>query len=70
MRWRASVSILMITAWIVFVLLLAAFWFVSFSLFQNIVIFFASLIVLIGLLGALWAAWGMRFAGAGWEHWR
>ncbi len=70
MRWRASATILMITAWLVFILLYAALWSGQFSLFQNIVIFLATLILLMGSIGALWAAWGVRFAGGGWEHWR
>ena len=47
MRWRVSVTILLGTAWLVFILLFAAFWSgPPLSLFQDIVIFFASLIVL------------------------
>ncbi len=70
MRWRVSATILLITAWLVFILLYAAFWSGPFSLFQNIVIFFASLIVLFGCIAAAWASWGMRFTGMNWEHWR
>ncbi len=70
MRWRASASILLLTAWLVFILLYAAFWSSHFDLFQNIVLFFASLVVLFGALATLWASWGMRFAGADWDRWR
>ena len=70
MRWRASLTILMGTAWLAFILLYAALWSERFTLFQNIVIFLATLILLMGSIGALWAAWGMRFAGPGWNHWR
>ena len=70
MRWRVSASILLITGWLAFILLFAAFWAVGFTLFQNIMIGFVSLIVLIGSLAALWAAWGMRFAGGPDRHWR
>lgn len=70
MRWRVSASIIILTAWLVFILLFAAFWAgPPLSLFQDIVIFFASLIVAFGLMAAVWASWGMRFAG-NWEHWR
>lgn len=69
MRWRAVASIILFTGWLVFILLFAAFWAGDFTLFQNIVIFFASLIVAFGAMGAIWAAWGMRFAGADWERW-
>lgn len=71
MRWRVSATILFITAWLAFILLFAAFWSVGFSLFQNIMIGFVSVIVLGGSIAALWAAWGMRFAGGDWgRHWR
>lgn len=70
MRWRVSVTIILLTGWLVFILLYAAFWAAPFSLFQNIVIFFASLIVVFGGVAAVWASWGMRFADRGWEHWR
>jgi len=70
MQWRVSATILMITAWLVFILIYAFVWSGPYSLFQNVVIFIASLIALFGLIAALWAGWGMRYAGGGWEHWR
>jgi hypothetical protein len=70
MQWRVSATILMITAWLVFILIYAFVWSAPYSLFQNVVIFIASLIALFGLIAALWAGWGMRYAGGGWEHWR
>ncbi len=70
MRWRTTLTILLGTAWLVFILLYAAFWSGGLSLFQNIVIFFASIVVVLGCLAAIWASWGMRFAGSNWEHWR
>ena len=69
MRWRVSVTIILGTAWLVFILLYAAFWSAPFTPFQNIVIFFASIVVLLGLIAATWASWGMRFAGTNWDHW-
>lgn len=70
MRWRTSLTILLGTGWLVFILLYAAFLAGNFNLFQNIVIFFASIIIVMGGLAAIWASWGMRFAGGNWEHWR
>lgn len=71
MRWRVSVTILLLTAWLVFILLFAAFWArPPLDLFQEIVVFFVSLIVVFGGIAAVWASWGMRFADRGWEHWR
>jgi high-affinity K+ transport system ATPase subunit B len=70
MQWRVSVTILLITAWLVFILIYAFFWSGDFDLFQNVVMFIASLIALLGGIGAVWASWGMRFAGMSSEHWR
>ena len=71
MRWRTSATILLATAWLLFILLFAAFWSgPPMTLFQDIVIFFASIVVLLGAMAAVWASWGMRFAGSNWEHWR
>jgi hypothetical protein len=70
MRWRTTLTILLGTGWLVFILVYAAFWSGDFSLFQNIVIFFASIIIVMGGLAAIWASWGMRFAGGNWDHWR
>jgi len=62
MRWRVTASILIVFGWLIFILLYAAFWAENFNLFQNIVIFFASIIAVIMLLAVMWAAWGMRWA--------
>lgn len=69
MRWRVSITICLGTGWLVFIPLYAAFWSGGFTLFQNLVIVFVSFVVLAGCLGALWAAWGMRFADR-WDKWR
>lgn len=70
MQWRVSATILFLTVWLVFIVIFAVFWSVPLTLFQNIVLFIASLIALIGAIAALWAGWGMRMAGMNWEHWR
>ena len=62
MRWRAIASIIIGFGWVIFILLFAGFWAEKFTLFQNIVIFFASVIAALGLLAVMWAAWGMRWA--------
>ena len=61
-RWRVAASILLGAGWLSFVLLYAAFWSSGYSLFQSIVIVLVSPLILAGVLGAMWAAWGMRFA--------
>lgn len=62
MRWRSVASIVIGFGWVVFILLYAGFVAERFTLFQNIVIFFASVVTAIGLLAAIWAAWGLRWA--------
>lgn len=66
MQWRVGATIIFITAWLVFILIFA--FFTTYSLFQDVVVFIASLIALGGSIAALWAGWGMRFAQ--WEKWR
>jgi hypothetical protein len=52
---------------VVFILLFAGFWSAGLTLFQDIVIFFASVVVAIGILATLWVGWGMRWGGQ-WGH--
>lgn len=65
MRWRVAVSILVGVGWISFVLLYAALWSGPYSLLQSVVIILVSFILLAGIMGAMWASWGMRFARMG-----
>jgi hypothetical protein len=65
MRWRVAVSILVGVGWLSFVLLYAAFWSRPYSLLQSVVIILVSFIVLAGIMGAMWASWGMRFVRMG-----
>lgn len=66
LRWRIIVTTLIGTGWLVFVLLYAGFWSQGFSLFQNLVIFFASLIAALGIISALWVSYGFRFGRRRW----
>jgi hypothetical protein len=61
-RARVYASILLGIGWIIFVLLYAGFWSGAFNLFQNIVIFFVSLVVMVGILTVMWASYGLQFA--------
>ena len=65
MRWRVAISILVGVGWLSFVLLYAAFWAEPYSLLQSVVIVLVSFLILAGILGAMWASWGMRFARMG-----
>jgi hypothetical protein len=70
MRWRSVASIVIGFGWVLFILLFAGLWSASFSLFQNIVIFFASIVFALGILAAMWAGWGMRWGPwAQWGRW-
>ncbi len=60
LRARIVVSILGPVAWLCFTLLYVGFWAKGFSLFQSVIVILVSIIVLAGLMGALWASWGMR----------
>ncbi len=62
LRVRIAVSIMTGVGWLSFVLLYAAFWTSGFSLFQSIVIVLVSALIAAGIMGAMWASWGMRFA--------
>jgi len=62
MRVRVIATIILGVGWLIFILLFAAFWAGGYSLFQDIVILIVSFLVLGGLLGAMWASWGMRYA--------
>ncbi len=61
MRWRVTATIFVVFGWVIFILLFAGFYADKFNLFQNLVIFFASIVAAIGLLAVMWAAWGMRW---------
>ena len=59
-KWRVWVSLLLMVA--VFIFLIYWFWFLAepYDVYQNIAIFIVSFLILGGLLGAMWAPWGMR----------
>lgn len=60
LHWRISLSIIMGVGWLAFLILWFFFYAQNFSLYQNIAVFFASLLIIGGILGAAWAPWGMR----------
>lgn len=61
LRWRVVASIVVGVGWISFSLLYVAFWAHGFSFFQNVVVIFVSLLILLaGLLGA-WVWFGLKF---------
>ncbi len=64
MAWRGIISMLVLLAWVVFIIIFALWWAPSLSLFQNIVILIGSLVAAGVLVGIMWMAYGMRY---GWE---
>ena len=57
-------SILAVIAWLVFILIYALYWSKGYSLFQNVVVTIASLLIVGLLIGLMWVVWGFR---GGWR---
>jgi hypothetical protein len=51
-------SVVGVLAWLIFILLFALFWSESYNLFQDIVVFIATLCITVVLLGLMWLIWG------------
>ena len=51
------VSIVAALVWLVFILFYALFWSGSYGLFQDFVVFFATLFVLVLAVGLMWLIW-------------
>ncbi len=51
-------SILGALVWLVFILFFALFWSGSYSLFQDFVVFIASLLITVLVVGLMWLIWG------------
>jgi hypothetical protein len=67
--WRVAVSILIAIGWLSFLILWLFFSAGAYDIFQNLAILIVSVLVGVGLLGAMWAPWGMRMAKmVGVEH--
>jgi len=67
-RARVVASILGPVAWLCFTLLYVGFWAQGFSLFQSVIVILVSVIILGGLMGAVWSAWGMSHRNWSWEQ--
>lgn len=68
LRARIVASILGPVAWLSFTLLYVGFWAKGFTLFQSVIVILVSVIILAGLMGALWASLGFRNRRWMWEH--
>jgi hypothetical protein len=67
-RARVVASIIGPVAWLSFTLLYVGFWAHGFTLFQSVIVILVSVIILAGLMGALWASWGMRQRSWSWDR--
>jgi len=68
LRARIVASILGPVAWLSFTLLYVGFWAKGFTLFQSVIVILVSIIILAGLMGALWASLGFRYRNWTWDH--
>ncbi len=64
MAWRGVASLLVLLAWVIFIVVFTLLWAPNLSLFQNIVILIASLVAAFVVVGIMWMLYGMRY---GWE---
>ncbi|HEX9907182.1 MAG TPA: hypothetical protein VGB78_01790 [Thermoplasmata archaeon] len=60
--WRVGASILIAIGWLSFLILWLFFYASAYNIFQNLAIVIVSVLASVGLLGAMWAPWGMRMA--------
>lgn len=60
--WRAAVSAVAGIGWLVFLIIHLFFWAKHYTIYENIAIFLASLLVLVAIMAPLWIGWGMRHA--------
>jgi hypothetical protein len=60
--WRVSTSIITAVGWLSFIVIWLFFYADSYKTFQNIGIVILSLVVFIGVNGAVWGTWAMRMA--------
>lgn len=63
--WRVSLSIIVSLGWLVFLILWLFFYAATFNIYQNIAVFLASILVMVAILGAAWAPWGIRYGARG-----
>ena len=63
-------SIVGVLVWLFFILFYALFWSTHFTLFQNTVVFIASLAITVLLIGLMWLIFGARrFRSWSWNNW-
>jgi hypothetical protein len=59
--WRVSFSIISVVGWLIFLIIWLFFYATDFNVYQNIAIFIVSLLAFGGIMGAVWAPWGIKY---------
>jgi len=59
---RIAVSVVVGVAWLVFLIIFFAFCADRFSVYQNLAVFLASILVVGAILGPMWVYWGIKVA--------
>jgi len=57
---RVAVSIVVGVGWLIFLILFLAFYAEGFSIYKNLAIILASILVMGAILGPMWAYWGIK----------
>jgi hypothetical protein len=58
---RVSLSIIVSIGWLVFLVLWFAFYASDYTVYQNIAIVLASVLIIGAILGASWASWSIKY---------
>ena len=66
--WRVQFSIVCGIGWLVFLIIWLAFYASEYSIYKNLAIIFASIVITFLLLGGVWAFWSLKMIPReGWE---
>ncbi len=58
---RVSLSIIVSIGWLVFLILWLFFYASDFTVYENIAIVVVSILIMVAILGASWASWGIKY---------
>ncbi len=61
MGWRCAVSALCFFLLLAFLILWLFFYADAYTVYQNIAVVVVSILVFLGVMGAAWASWGMKY---------
>jgi uncharacterized membrane protein len=67
---RIAVSVVVGVAWLVFLVIFLAFYAESFSIYRNLAIFIASILVVGAIFGPMWVYWGIKVVPRYAEEWK